>query len=144
MRAWPVALEAPPPRGDAFAWLPCLRCCGAWRPLATCGWCRLQNVAGVWQRKWIFHLLRLKNQFWNSVIGRTVSVFGTTWVCESTYSDHVSNDSLAFKFWCAASVNYTVDFKDLVWKKVWNQIISFMVLCWFGGEAIIFWKCWFN
>lgn len=48
----------------------------------------------------------------DSVTGNFLSVFGTTSVCDSAYSDRVSSDSLASELRCAVSVNYTLSFKD--------------------------------
>ena len=95
----------------------------------------------MWQCDWglliIFNFnSNLKTDIYSS-IRNILSVFGTTWVCESTYSDRVSNDSLAFKFRCAVSVNYTVDFKGLVWKKVWNHLLQGFMLIWWRSNNIL-------
>lgn len=63
----------------------------------------------------------------DSGIGNLLSMFGTTWVCESTfftvlftifkYRSSISNKNLVSKLRRAVGVKYTMDFKDLIHTK---------------------------
>lgn len=67
----------------------------------------------------------------SSVPGK-LSIFGTTWVCESAFStanftkskfrSSISDEDLASKLSCAVSVKHSLDFKDLVRKKECNNL----------------------
>lgn len=61
----------------------------------------------------------------NSVIGKLLSVFRTTWVCEFLVSNYreskhwsnISDENLMSRLRCAVNVNNILDFKSLIWKK---------------------------
>lgn len=82
-----------------------------------------ESILMMWTR------LLKSNEFvvLNSAIAKLLSMFGTTWVCESTFSavtfikskyrSNISDENLEAELKCAVSVRFTPDFKGIVQEK---------------------------